>query len=58
MKKDDCLLCKLGEYCGLEGLINGIGFCVKGFYCYRGNNVFIFLGEWGIFLGVEILRYV
>lgn len=56
-KKDDCLPCKLGEYCGSEGLTNGTGPCAKGFYCYRGNNVPTPLGEWGIFWGVEILRH-
>lgn len=56
-KKDDCLPCKLGEYCGSEGLTNGTGPCAKGFYCYRGNNVPTPLGEWGISLGVEISHH-
>lgn len=48
-KKDDCWPCKLGEYCGSEGLTNGTGPCAKGFYCYRGNNVPTPLGECGFF---------
>lgn len=50
-KKDDCWPCKLGEYCGSEGLTNGTGPCAKGFYCYRGNNVPTPLGECGFFFG-------
>lgn len=47
-KKDDCLPCKLGHYCGSENLTDSTGPCAQGFYCLRGNNVPTPLGKYKV----------
>ncbi|XP_043532727.1 zonadhesin isoform X4 [Chiloscyllium plagiosum] len=32
----ECDLCPPGQFCGQEGLIKPSGFCLTGFYCFRG----------------------